>query len=223
MARKTRPHEGLPRHERYIYGEGEIEINQGRRKASLTVRNTGDRAVQICSHYHFFEVNRAISFDRDAAFGMHLDLPAGNAIRIEPGDTHNVNLVEYGGGLRVYGFSGLVDGSVRADKARRVALERMDILGFLDEPAGQGGTAEKAPPKKVPAAAAQKAPPKKVPAAAAQKAPPKKAPAAAAQKTPAASAKKAPAAAAKKTPAASAKKAPAASARKAPAASRKKG
>ncbi|MFI6882185.1 urease subunit beta [Streptosporangium canum] len=205
MARKTRPHEGLPRHERYIYGEGEIEINQGRRKASLTVRNTGDRAVQICSHYHFFEVNRAISFDRDAAFGMHLDLPAGNAIRIEPGDTHNVNLVEYGGGLRVYGFGGLVDGSVRADKARRVALERMDILGFLDEPAGQGGTAEKAPPKKAPAAAA------------------KKAPAAAAKKTPAASAKKAPAAAAQKAPAASAKKAPAASARKAPAASRKKG
>ncbi|WP_435867249.1 urease subunit beta [Streptosporangium canum] len=205
MARKTRPHEGLPRHERYIYDEGEIEINQGRRKASLTVRNTGDRAVQICSHYHFFEVNRAISFDRDAAFGMHLDLPAGNAIRIEPGDTHNVNLVEYGGGLRVYGFSGLVDGSVRADKAHRVALERMDILGFLDEPAGQGGTAKKAPPKKAPAAAAQKAP------------------AAAAQKAPAAAAKKAPAAAAKKTPAASAKKAPAASARKAPAASRKKG
>ncbi|WP_435867105.1 urease subunit beta [Streptosporangium canum] len=205
MARKTRPHEGLPRHERYIYGEGEIEINQGRRKASLTVRNTGDRAVQICSHYHFFEVNRAISFDRDAAFGMHLDLPAGNAIRIEPGDTHNVNLVEYGGGLRVYGFGGLVDGSVRADKARRVALERMDILGFLDEPAGQGGTAKKAPPKKAPAAAA------------------KKAPAAAAKKTPAASAKKAPAAAAQKAPAASAKKAPAASARKAPAASRKKG
>ncbi|MFD8525788.1 urease subunit beta [Streptosporangium canum] len=205
MARKTRPHEGLPRHERYIYGEGEIEINQGRRKASLTVRNTGDRAVQICSHYHFFEVNRAISFDRDAAFGMHLDLPAGNAIRIEPGDTHNVNLVEYGGGLRVYGFSGLVDGSVRADKARRVALERMDILGFLDEPAGQGGTAEKAPPKKAPAAAA------------------KKAPAASARKAPAAAAKKAPAAAAKKTPAAAAKKAPAASARKAPEASRKKG
>ncbi|MFD8563209.1 urease subunit beta [Streptosporangium canum] len=201
MARKTRPHEGLPRHERYIYGEGEIEINQGRRKARLTVRNTGDRAVQICSHYHFFEVNRAISFDRDAAFGMHLDLPAGNAIRIEPGDTHDVNLVEYGGGRRVYGFSGLVDGSVRADKAHRIALERMDILGFLDEPPGQvessGGAAKKAPAKKAPAAAAKKAP--------------------------AAAAKKAPAAAAKKTPAASAKKAPAASARKAPAASRKKG
>ncbi|WP_435889169.1 urease subunit beta [Streptosporangium canum] len=184
MARKTRPHEGLPRHERYIYGEGEIEINQGRRKASLTVRNTGDRAVQICSHYHFFEVNRAISFDRDAAFGMHLDLPAGNAIRIEPGDTHNVNLVEYGGGLRVYGFSGLVDGSVRADKAHRVALERMDILGFLDVPAGQGGS---------PDGAAKKTPPKKAPAAT-----PKKAPAAAAKKAPAAAAKKAPAASRKK-------------------------
>ncbi|WP_051864593.1 urease subunit beta [Streptosporangium roseum] len=184
MARKTRAHEGLPKHERYIYGEGEIEINQGRRKVSLTVRNTGDRAVQICSHYHFFEVNRAISFDRDAAFGMHLDLPAGNAIRIEPGDTHNVNLVEYGGGLRVYGFSGLVDGSARADKAHRVALERMDILGFLDVPAGQdessGGAAKKTPPKKAPAAAA------------------KKAPAASAKKAPAASARKAPAASRKK-------------------------
>ncbi|ACZ85679.1 urease subunit beta [Streptosporangium roseum] len=217
MARKTRAHEGLPRHERYIYGDGEIEINQGRRKVSLTVRNTGDRAVQICSHYHFFEVNRAISFDRDAAFGMHLDLPAGNAIRIEPGDTHNVNLVEYGGGLRVYGFSGLVDGSVRGDKAHRLALERMDIFGFLDVPAGQDGSpdgaAEKAPPKKAPAAAAKKAP-----AASA-----KKAPAASTRKAPAAAAKKAPAASTRKAPAASAKKAPAASARKAPAASRKKG
>lgn len=184
MARKTREHEGLPRHERYMYGEGEIEINQGRRKASLTVRNTGDRAVQICSHYHFFEVNRAISFDREAAFGMHLDLPAGNAIRIEPGDTHNVDLVEYGGGLRVYGFSGLVDGSVRTDKAHRVALERMDILGFLDAPADQD----------------------EGPDGAAEKTSQKKAPAAAAKKTPAASAKKAPAASARKAPAASRKK-----------------
>lgn len=69
MVRKPVKHEALPRHERYIYGEGEIELNKGRRKTSLTIRNTGDRAVQICSHYHFFEVNRAISFDRDAAFG----------------------------------------------------------------------------------------------------------------------------------------------------------
>lgn len=157
MARKTRPHEGLPHHERYIYGEGDIEINQGRRKTSLTIRNTGDRAVQICSHYHFFEVNPAISFDRDAAYGMHLDLPAGNAIRIEPGDTREVDLVEYGGGLRVYGFSGLVDGSVRAGKTHRVALERMDILGFLDVPEDKrktgNGAAGKAPAKKAAPAA----------------------------------------------------------------------
>ncbi|GAA3118269.1 urease subunit beta [Streptosporangium carneum] len=152
MPRKMRDHESLPHHERYIYGEGDIEINRGRRKASLTVRNTGDRAVQICSHYHFFEVNPAISFDRDAAYGMHLDLPAGNAIRIEPGDTREVDLVEYGGGHRVYGFSGLVDGSVRAGMTRRVALERMDILGFLDtrgeEKQSTNGEARKAPQKK---------------------------------------------------------------------------
>ncbi|WP_434974912.1 urease subunit beta [Streptosporangium saharense] len=132
MAHRTREHEKLPHHDRYIYGEGDIELNKGRRKTSLTIRNTGDRAVQICSHYHFFEVNPAISFDRDAAYGMHLDLPAGNAIRIEPGDTREVDLVEYGGGHRVYGFSGLVDGSVRANRTHRVALDRLDLLGFLD-------------------------------------------------------------------------------------------
>lgn len=165
MVRKPVKHEALPRHERYMYGEGEIELNKGRRKTSLTIRNTGDRAVQICSHYHFFEVNRAISFDRDAAFGMHLDLPAGNAIRIEPGDTHQVNLVEYGGGLRVYGFSGLVDGSVRAGKTHRVALERVNDFGFLDVPvekakspngAAKNGAAKKAPARKAATASRKK-------------------------------------------------------------------
>lgn len=160
MARKTRKHEALPHHERYIYGEGEIKINQGRRKTSLTVRNTGDRAVQICSHYHFFEVNRAISFDRDAAYGMHLDLPAGNAIRIEPGDTRKVDLVEYGGGMRVYGFGGLVDGSIRAGRTHRAALDRIAEFGFLDVPVEKGksanGATKKAPSKQASTASRKK-------------------------------------------------------------------
>jgi urease beta subunit len=125
----------------YIFGEGPIELNAGQRRQTLTVRNTGDRAVQIGSHFHFFEVNRAMSFDREKAFGMRLDIPAGTAVRFEAGDTKEVRLVEYGGGMRIVGFGGLLNGSTRSEGARREALARMRERGYLDEPdtAGPGG------------------------------------------------------------------------------------
>ena len=77
--------------------ERQIEINAGRRKAKLKVVNTGDRPIQIGSHFHFFEVNKALDFDRAAAFGMRLDIPAGTAVRFEPGESKEVDLVAFGG------------------------------------------------------------------------------------------------------------------------------
>ena len=94
---------------------------------TLTVRNTGDRPVQVGSHFHFFEVNRALEFDRAAAFGLHLNIPASTALRFEPGDEREVKLVPYGGKRSVYGFNNLVDGptagkSAGSQKAKAVAL-----------------------------------------------------------------------------------------------------
>jgi len=93
-----------------VLAEGEIEINAGRPTVTLKVRNTGDRPIQVGSHYHFFEVNRALEFDRAAAFGMRLDIPATTAIRFEPGDEKQVTLVPLAGKQYVLGFSNLVDG-----------------------------------------------------------------------------------------------------------------
>lgn len=127
----------------YIYGEGKIELNAGQPRVKLTVHNTGDRAVQVGSHFHFFETNRALKFDRDKAFGKRLDIPAGTAVRFEPGDTKEVNLVEYGGGLRIVGFGGLLNGSVRSREAHREALKRMRERGYLDEPGGSATPSKK--------------------------------------------------------------------------------
>ncbi|WP_443611962.1 urease subunit beta [Actinomadura litoris] len=121
-------------HDGYMFGRGPIELNAGQRRQALTVHNTGDRAVQIGSHFHFFEVNRALAFDREKAFGMRLDIPAGTAVRFEAGDTKEVRLVEYGGGMRIVGFGGLLDGSIRSSAAKKRALTRMRERGYLDEP-----------------------------------------------------------------------------------------
>ena len=114
----------------YLYGEDPIEINAGRPKSRAVVRNTGDRAVQVGSHYHFFEVNRALEFDREAAYGMHLDLPAGTSARFEPGDTREVELCGYAGHRRIVGFAGLVDGGLGSADTRARALRRAAALGF---------------------------------------------------------------------------------------------
>jgi urease subunit beta len=89
---------------------GSLELNAGRPVTTLMVANTGDRPVQVGSHFHFFEANAALSFDRAAARGLRLDIPAGTAIRFEPGDTREVRLVPYGGLRRVMGFRGQING-----------------------------------------------------------------------------------------------------------------
>src|ERR1700675_3420231 len=98
----------------YKLAEGFVIANEGRREAQLDVANTGDRPIQVGSHFHFFEVNRALRFDRAAAFGMRLNIPAGTAVRFEPGDTKTIPLVEIGGSGRVYGLNGLTSGPANA-------------------------------------------------------------------------------------------------------------
>ena len=90
--------------------EGAIEINAGRPTVSLNVTNTGDRPIQVGSHYHFFETNTALHFDRPAARGMRLNIPAGTAVRFEPGQSRTVELVAYAGAGRIYGFNALIMG-----------------------------------------------------------------------------------------------------------------
>ena len=97
----------------WLLSDEPIEINAGRRTVRLSVRNTGDRPIQVGSHFHFFEVNRALEFDRAPALGMRLDVPAGQSIRFEAGDERDVGLVEFGGSRRVIGFNNLVDGVPR--------------------------------------------------------------------------------------------------------------
>jgi len=92
--------------------DGEIELNAGRETVTLEVANTGDRPIQVGSHYHFFETNPALAFDRDRARGFRLDIPAGTAVRFEPGQTREVRLVAYAGGRRVFGFNGKVMGDL---------------------------------------------------------------------------------------------------------------
>ena len=105
----------------YLLGEGDIIANEGRRTVELTVANTGDRPIQVGSHFHFFEVNRALRFDRAQAFGMRLNVPAGTAVRFEPGDEKRVTLVELGGAHRVFGLNALTEGGTREQAMTRLA------------------------------------------------------------------------------------------------------
>lgn len=91
---------------------GEIELNADRETQTLTVANTGDRPIQVGSHFHFYEVNKALTFDREAARGMRLDIPAGTAVRFEPGDERDVTLVALAGSRQVYGFNAKVNGNL---------------------------------------------------------------------------------------------------------------
>src|SRR5580692_5557761 len=92
---------------------GELTLNEGREMRSLTVANTGDRPIQVGSHYHFFETNDGLSFDRQAAYGMRLDIASGTAVRFEPGQTRTVRLIAYEGDRKVYGFQGKVMGALK--------------------------------------------------------------------------------------------------------------
>lgn len=113
-----------------ITEEGEIELNAGRRKLTLKVVNTGDRPVQIGSHYHFFEVNKALDFDRAAAFGMRLDIAAGTAVRFEPGQEKDVPLTTFGGQQHLSGLNGLSNGSAKDAAVKAAALDNARARGF---------------------------------------------------------------------------------------------
>jgi urease subunit gamma/beta len=115
---------------RIIAAEGEIELNAGRRKAIVRVVNTGDRPVQIGSHYHFFEANKALEFDREAAFGMRLDIPAGTAVRLEPGQEKEVTLTTFGGNQVMGGLNGLTGGAATDANVKKAALTRAKAAGF---------------------------------------------------------------------------------------------
>jgi urease subunit gamma/beta len=110
--------------------DGELEINAGRRKHKLRVQNTGDRPIQVGSHYHFFEVNRALQFSRPETFGMHLDIPAGTAVRFEPGEEKEVTLTSFGGTGEMHGLNNLTDGSIHDPKIKSRALQRAKERGF---------------------------------------------------------------------------------------------
>jgi len=97
-----------------ISEQGEIELNLRKQVKTVTVSNSGDRPVQVGSHYHFYEANKALIFDREITYGMRLDIPAGTAIRFEPGDTTDVKLVPFLGLRNVYGFNSLVNGSLNS-------------------------------------------------------------------------------------------------------------
>ena len=113
----------------YLLGEGDIIANAGRMTRELVVANTGDRPIQVGSHFHFFEVNRALRFDRAQAFGMRLNVPAGTAVRFEPGDEKRVTLVELAGAKRVFGLNGLSDGGDRAHALERLAAWQRGGVG----------------------------------------------------------------------------------------------
>ena len=113
----------------YKLAEGNVIANDGRREIELEIANTGDRPIQVGSHFHFFEVNRALKFDRGAAFGMRLNIPAGTAVRFEPGDSKKVRLVELGGSKRVNGLNGLTNG-LADEAAKPGAVKRATEQGF---------------------------------------------------------------------------------------------
>ena len=117
----------------YVLADTPLAANEGRRTQEMTVANTGDRPIQVGSHFHFFEANRALRFDREAAFGMRLNIPAGTAVRFEPGDDMLVTLVELGGLKMVYGLNSLTNGPAIGEEACAAALAKAREGGFLED------------------------------------------------------------------------------------------
>jgi urease subunit beta len=114
----------------YILEKEPIIANAGRKTVKLTVKNTGDRAIQIGSHFHFFEINRAMKFTREEALGMRLNIPSGTAVRFEPGQTQDVELVALGGASTVYGFNSLCEGDLTKQEVREQSLR--NVKEFCD-------------------------------------------------------------------------------------------
>ncbi len=111
--------------------DGSITLNAGRPTTTVRVVNTGDRPIQVGSHYHFFEVNRALRFDRAATLGLRLDIPAGTAVRFEPGEEKEVTLVPFAGQQRILGLNGLTEGDVTDADTRQRAVRAVEERGFL--------------------------------------------------------------------------------------------
>jgi urease subunit beta len=117
----------------YFLKKEPVECNTGRKTVKIIVVNTGDRPVQIGSHYHFFETNKQMEFDRGKAFGMRLNIAAGTAVRFEPGEEKQVELVEYGGLCHIYGFNNLVNGDTTSQAVKLKAMAKMNELGFKNK------------------------------------------------------------------------------------------
>ncbi len=120
-----------------------IVINSGRPTIALVVVNMGDRPIQVGSHYHFFETNRSLHFDRESAFGLRLDIPSGTAVRFEPGEEKEVTLTTFGGQQRVLGLNGLTDGEVRDEQVKARALQLALRRGFLSQATTRASHLEK--------------------------------------------------------------------------------
>lgn len=108
-----------------VFAQGDLEINANLEVVTLRVTNSGDRPIQVGHHYHFFEVNPALEFDREAAYGRRLDIPAGTTVRFEPGQNQTVRLIPYRGTREVYGFRGYVNGKLDDPQVRERAMDRM--------------------------------------------------------------------------------------------------
>ncbi len=117
----------------YFVGTKDIECNTGRETVSITVVNTGDRPVQVGSHFHFFEANRQMEFDRKKAFGMHLNIASGTAVRFEPGEEKEVELVAFGGSRNIFGFNNLVDGNTTEANNKEEAIKKLASLHFKNK------------------------------------------------------------------------------------------
>ena len=113
--------------------EGTVELNAGRETVSVRVANTGDRPIQVGSHFHFFETNKALRFDRESAYGRRLSIPAGTSVRFEPGDEREVELVEIGGRRILRGLNGLTEGALDDPGVREDALRRARERGFVED------------------------------------------------------------------------------------------
>ncbi len=114
----------------YILAPNPVICNENRKTVKITVKNTGDRPIQIGSHTHFFEVNRALEFPREKAYGYHLNIPAGTGLRFEPGDSKEVEMCELGGARIVYGFNGLTTGGLKSSIVKNIALDKAKKQGF---------------------------------------------------------------------------------------------
>lgn len=117
-----------------IAADREIILNEGKDTVKLTVTNIGDRPVQVGSHFHFFEVNRCLRFDREQAYGYHLDIPSGTSVRFEPGEEKEIQLTQLGGTKRVFGLNDLTCAQV-SDATKKASMDKARQRGFVDEKA----------------------------------------------------------------------------------------